>query len=72
VTVAVAGLWHIGMVPAACLARCSHDVVFGFAEPAITEQLKQNIMGSADLRLRCFAVGCDDLLKRQAGPGERA
>jgi UDPglucose 6-dehydrogenase len=51
VKVAVAGLWHLGMVTAACLASRGHNVL-GFDEAPIVEQLQENIMPVAEPGLR--------------------
>jgi UDPglucose 6-dehydrogenase len=51
VKVAVAGLWHLGMVTAACLASRGHNVL-GFDETPIIEQLQENIMPVAEPGLR--------------------
>lgn len=53
--VAVAGLWHLGAVTAACLASRGHDVL-GFDEPPIIERLQRNIMPVAEPGLRELAI----------------
>ena len=53
--VAVAGLWHLGMVTAACLASRGHNVL-GFDEAPIIEQLHENIMPVAEPGLRELAA----------------
>ncbi|HWJ20355.1 MAG TPA: nucleotide sugar dehydrogenase [Geobacterales bacterium] len=53
--VAVAGLWHLGMVTAACLASRGHNVL-GFDEAPIIERLQQNIMPVAEPGLRELAA----------------
>jgi UDPglucose 6-dehydrogenase len=55
VKVAVAGLWHLGAVTAACLASRGHDVL-GFDTPPVIERLQQNIMPVAEPGLRELAI----------------
>ncbi len=49
--VAVAGLWHLGMVTAGCLASRGYNVL-GFDQAPIIEQLQENIMPVAEPGLR--------------------
>lgn len=53
--VAVAGLWHLGAVTAACLASRGHDVL-GYDELAVIERLRQNVMPVAEPGLRELAA----------------
>lgn len=53
--VAVAGLWHLGMVTAACLSSRGHDIV-GFDEPPIVERLQKNVLPVAEPGLRDLAA----------------
>jgi len=47
VKVAVAGLWHLGTVTAACLASRGHDVI-AIDEPVVVDRLRQNLMPVAE------------------------
>jgi UDPglucose 6-dehydrogenase len=53
--VAVAGLWHLGTVTAACLASRGHDVL-GFDAPPVIERLQQNLLPVAEPGLRELAA----------------
>jgi UDPglucose 6-dehydrogenase len=56
VKVCVAGLWHLGMVTAACLAAAGHDVVGYDHDPAA-------LAAVASGRLPVFEPGLDDLVR---------
>ena len=45
--IAVAGLWHLGTVTAACLASRGHNVL-GFDEPAVVDRLRRNLLPVAE------------------------
>jgi UDPglucose 6-dehydrogenase len=49
--VAVAGLWHLGTVTAACLALRGHDVL-AFDDPGVIDRLQQNDLPVAEPGLR--------------------
>lgn len=53
--VAVAGLWHLGLVTAACLAKVGHDVIAYDANKNIINDLKTG-------KVPIFEPGLDDLL----------
>jgi UDPglucose 6-dehydrogenase len=54
--VAIVGLWHLGIVTAACLAKAGHEVIGYDPDKTIIENLQQNIAP-------IFEPGLDDLLK---------
>lgn len=60
--VAVAGLWHLGTVTAACLASAGYSVI-GFDENVET------ISGLQKARLPVFEPGLEDLIRRQTEVG---
>jgi UDPglucose 6-dehydrogenase len=60
--VAVLGLWHLGSVTAACLARAGHDVAAWDPDPAVVARL-------AEGRAPIAEPGLDDLLARGLAAG---
>lgn len=60
--VAVAGLWHLGSVTAACLAEAGHDVVGVDPDAAVVEGLRAG-------RLPVAEPGLAELTAKHAAPG---
>ena len=56
--IAVAGLWHLGSVTAACLAHANHDVIGYDADPETIEKLQQ---GKPPL----FEPGLEDMVQKK-------
>jgi UDPglucose 6-dehydrogenase len=61
VKVCVAGLWHLGMVTAACVAGAGHDVV-GFDDDATVTLLREG-------RLPVFEPGLEELVEKAVARG---
>jgi len=61
--IAVAGLWHLGSVTAACLAAAGYDVLGYDPDIAIINQLKNN-------KAPIYEPGLDDLLARGQKTGK--
>jgi UDPglucose 6-dehydrogenase len=62
VRVCVAGLWHLGIVTAACLAHAGHEVVGYDHDPATVEAVTTG-------RLPVFEPGLDDLVRSAMAQG---
>ena len=58
--VCVIGLWHLGLVSAACLAELGHDVVAADPDEKLIADLKRG-------KLPLFEPGLEDLIQKMAG-----
>jgi UDPglucose 6-dehydrogenase len=61
--IAVAGLWHLGSVTAACLAQAGHDVIGYDADHATIQSLNQN-------KAPVFEPGLDELIASVQAAGK--